>query len=657
MPTFDKNKPTSGTTWGNLYAILRDQFNALATHQAGASAPSSPDAGWVWFNTTTGLFQYYTGAGWASLSSALAEVLEIIAARGSKTTLDARLDVSLNEDGTLKAGVSGGNEWVDPALTPTYVSGTQFTVVGDQTDIYTVNRRVKATLSGGARYATVKTASYSAPDTTVTLHEITDTSGASATLDATLSLVEHAFVQAGHRGSDPRRPLLNAVAALANLPTTNLLDGDLCAVLSEDTVYQWDAADSAWTPVGRAGLFCFAQASPAMTVQVHKGVSMINGTLVEKTTSTTSGTVTAPTVNPRIDLLVMDYAGALSWVTGAESASPTPPTYPADKIPLCEIYLRVGTTGIYNTDQGSHGYIKRDVRPALFHQPRHSGISDLQVMEIIRVTAATATVKYKCRVNGVEKTFSGTVDISTTGALGRDDSAAERASTWYDIHAVAKEDGTLSALLRVAALDGVNTSASAGKLINTGALFVSYKVTVGDVVINQSTLATATVTAVDSETQLSLSSDIFTSSPKNYRVILSRAPTYPSGYIYDRVAGALYNDGSSNLLDTRQIDDELTYVGQQTILSAGSATTYTTVIPLSPPCAAYHKLKMVQSSNGDTWDFSLDGTTSHYSMSSTLAQVDALDLGAMPSHGVLQYKRSSGSSTCTITQRGAKLNI
>lgn len=59
------------------------------------------------------------------------------------------------------------DEWISgPA--PTYVSSTSFTVVGDQTSVLTVGRRVKIVDSGGTKYGTIKTSAYTSL-TTITL--------------------------------------------------------------------------------------------------------------------------------------------------------------------------------------------------------------------------------------------------------------------------------------------------------------------------------------------------------------------------------------------------------------------------------------------------------------------------------------------------------
>ncbi len=86
-----------------------------------------------------------------------------------------------------------------------------------------------------------------------------------------------------------------------------------------------------------------------------------------------SADFTAPTSNPRIDLLVLDVsggpAGTLTRVVGTEAASPAEPALPDLKtnIPICYVYNRVGQTKIVNfEDSGANpteGYIYRDVRP------------------------------------------------------------------------------------------------------------------------------------------------------------------------------------------------------------------------------------------------------------------------------------------------------
>ena len=58
---------------------------------------------------------------------------------------------------------------------------------------------------------------------------------------------------------------------------------------------------------------------------------------------------------------------------------------------------------------------------------------------------------------------------------------------------------------------GTNTTATAFKLINSAALYLTKNVKTGDIVHNDTAGTAATVVSVDSETQLTLNANIFTS--------------------------------------------------------------------------------------------------------------------------------------------------
>jgi len=113
-----------------------------------------------------------------------------------------------------------------------------------------------------------------------------------------------------------------------------------------------------------AHLLPHEQATPDLTLKVESGISFIGITKVVFAGGN-SPSFTAPTTNPRIDLLVIDSAGTLSRVVGTEAASPSVPTYPTDKVVLCEVFNRVGQTTIRDTDVAGQGYIQRDARPFL----------------------------------------------------------------------------------------------------------------------------------------------------------------------------------------------------------------------------------------------------------------------------------------------------
>jgi hypothetical protein len=82
------------------------------------------------------------------------------------------------------------SEWVASGFTPTFISGTSFSVVGDKTSILQVNRRIQTTNSGGTVYSSILTSVFSAGITTVTV------SNDSGSLDSGLSVVQYALLSA-----------------------------------------------------------------------------------------------------------------------------------------------------------------------------------------------------------------------------------------------------------------------------------------------------------------------------------------------------------------------------------------------------------------------------------------------------------------------------
>lgn len=83
------------------------------------------------------------------------------------------------------------DQWVDSGVTPTYVSATQFTVPGDQTSAFHVNRRIKATVTAGTVYGYISASVFGAL-TTVTV------SLDSGNLDSGLSAVQLGLITASN---------------------------------------------------------------------------------------------------------------------------------------------------------------------------------------------------------------------------------------------------------------------------------------------------------------------------------------------------------------------------------------------------------------------------------------------------------------------------
>lgn len=83
---------------------------------------------------------------------------------------------------------STASEWTSSGLTPTYISATSFSVVGDQTAIFQVNRRVRTTNTGGLIYGRITASVFASTITTVTV--INDT----GSIDSGLSAVAYGFL-------------------------------------------------------------------------------------------------------------------------------------------------------------------------------------------------------------------------------------------------------------------------------------------------------------------------------------------------------------------------------------------------------------------------------------------------------------------------------
>jgi len=81
-------------------------------------------------------------------------------------------------------------EWIT-GPTPTYVSATQFTLVGDQTSTFHVGRRLKTTNSGGTIYSTITVSAY----TTLTTITVVNDSGS---LDSGISNVSYGIISASN---------------------------------------------------------------------------------------------------------------------------------------------------------------------------------------------------------------------------------------------------------------------------------------------------------------------------------------------------------------------------------------------------------------------------------------------------------------------------
>jgi len=106
------------------------------------------------------------------------------------------------------------------------------------------------------------------------------------------------------------------------------------------------------------------QDTPDLTIQVSSGNVWFGSSLVEFAGGN-SPSFTAPSSNPRIDVLSLNSAGTLIRTAGSEAGSPVAPSVPVGNIPICQVYNRVGQTSIKDADDSTNGYVYKDLRPVL----------------------------------------------------------------------------------------------------------------------------------------------------------------------------------------------------------------------------------------------------------------------------------------------------
>ena len=142
-----------------------------------------------------------------------------------------------------------GQEWLALGHTPNYSSSTQFTISGDVTSSYHVNRRIKATDST-TLYGTITATAYSDPNTTVTV------SLDSGSLSSSLSAISVGLISATPRS-------LPAAFAIDMDGTEIILDGD------GDTSITADADDVIDFRIGGGDAVLFGHGTGNTGAYVH----------------------------------------------------------------------------------------------------------------------------------------------------------------------------------------------------------------------------------------------------------------------------------------------------------------------------------------------------------------------------------------------------
>lgn len=154
-----------------------------------------------------------------------------------------------NYPATNDVSAQTGVEWLT-GPTPTFVSATSFTLVGDQTATFTMGRRVKTTNTGGTIYSTITASAFGALTTITVVND-------SGTLDSGLSAVSYGLLAATNTSLPwyhAQTPTVDAVQYFSPDMGFSLLNGylDWTVAASALTVAikGWDGNDpSATNPV------------------------------------------------------------------------------------------------------------------------------------------------------------------------------------------------------------------------------------------------------------------------------------------------------------------------------------------------------------------------------------------------------------------------
>ncbi|BAP88835.1 putative uncharacterized protein [Burkholderiales bacterium GJ-E10] len=148
------------------------------------------------------------------------------------------------------------------------------------------------------------------------------------------------------------------------------------------------------------------QETPNMTMAVGAGALLSWGNVVPVAAQST-GVIAAPVANPRIDRVVIDAGnGVIATVTGTESATPTAPPIPAGFLPIAQVLLTPGMTGITN---------------AMITDERITG--NLQPAGSVRVLAQSAVPRFFVAVAATFTAVTvadnaGNVQLASSGAHG-----------------------------------------------------------------------------------------------------------------------------------------------------------------------------------------------------------------------------------------------
>lgn len=193
---------------------------------------------------------------------------------------------------------------------------------------------------------------------------------------------------------------------------------------TQDPAAYKNAIDSGFRVAQRiVGTFApHEQSSPNMTVRLDAG-AIFSGAGLTEVAAQSTGTITAPSVNPRIDRVVCNLiTGAVSIITGAENASPVAPAFTSGVFPIAQIALATSTTTITNgllTDERINNMTIYNLPVKTVTSSGSAITFDLSLARVFSWTttaAATATFS-NADATGIDQIFKVFIFQDSTGRI------------------------------------------------------------------------------------------------------------------------------------------------------------------------------------------------------------------------------------------------
>lgn len=224
------------------------------------------------------------------------------------------------------------SEWSKYQATPIFVSSTQFTVSGDATSEFQVDRRVRANLNGTYAYSTVSVSSYVSPNTTVTLRGAVLTASLTEAYYGFLAvtnqsypdiLVPRVIAPVGGDGSYMKVPSLTTAQRDALTPAAGMvIYNSTTAQLERYQTAAWGAFTSPDATITSSDHAIGASASDGEDLVTWLGAAdlklEINGTAV-RVAATASAPQRAPVIGGK-GRVVADATTATTTLSGVAGA-------------------------------------------------------------------------------------------------------------------------------------------------------------------------------------------------------------------------------------------------------------------------------------------------------------------------------------------------